>query len=154
LIVHDDPQRGFGQRRQIDVWWGGMKRNGGLMMLLAYLLRSSVEWHSADVTLKMAVPSQDAAAGVSANVSQLIARSRTGLKLEVVITGDRSFDQVLLDSSHHADLVMIGIAEPGDDFVHYYERLQQRAAGLPTTLYVLAAEDLEFGEVLVDRTAP
>jgi hypothetical protein len=49
---------------------------------------------------------------------------------------------------------MIGIAEPRDDFVHYYERLQRRAAGLPTTLYVLAAEDLEFGEVLVDRTAP
>ena len=99
-------------------------------------------------------PTEEAASGVSANVSQLIARSRTGLELEVVITGDRTFDQVLLDSSQSADLVMIGIAEPRDDFVHYYERLQQRAAGLPTTLYVLAAEDLEFGEVLVDRTAP
>jgi amino acid transporter len=154
IIVHDDPQRGFGRRRQIDVWWGGLKRNGGLMMLLAYLLRSSVEWRNADVYLKMAVPTEEAASGVSANVSQLIARSRTGLELEVVITGDRTFDQVLLDSSQRADLVMIGIAEPRDDFVHYYERLQRRAAGLPTTLYVLAAEDLEFGEVLVDRTAP
>ncbi len=154
IIVHDDPDRGFGARKRIDVWWGGLKQNGGLMMLLAYLLSSSIEWRDARVTLKMAVRTESAAGDVRTNVSRLLARSRTGLDFEVVISGDRPFQQILEESSQEADLVMIGIAEPEDDFVSYYERLRKRVAHLPTTLFVLAAEDLEFGEVLVDRTAP
>ncbi len=154
VIVHDQPERGFGQRRRIDVWWGGLRRNGGLMLILAYLLRSSVDWRGADVVLKVAVPSEAAAAGVADNLASLIERSRTGVDYEVLLTGDRTFDEVLSDSSASADLVMLGIAEPGPEFTSYYESLQRRAAGLPTTLFVLAAEDLAFGEVLVERTPP
>ncbi len=154
LIVRDVPDRGFGRRQRVDVWWGGLKRNGGLMMLLAYLLRSSVEWRNADVVVKMAVPTEAAAEGVSTNVSKLIAHSRTGLRLEVLITGERPFDEVLKESSRSADLVMMGIADPKDDFVAYYEKLQHRVEELPTTLFVLAAEDLAFGEVLVERAKP
>ncbi len=82
----------------------------------------------------------------------MIERSRTGVSFEVLVSGERPFDEVLKASSATADLVLLGIAEPRDDFVGYYEKLRDRAAGLPTTLFVLAAEDLAFGEVLVERT--
>ena len=42
VVLRYDPVRGFGDRRRIDIWWGGLQRNGGLMMLLAYLLRTSL----------------------------------------------------------------------------------------------------------------
>ncbi len=154
LIVHDVPERGFGRQRRIDVWWGGLKGNGGLMMILAYLLRSSVDWRGADVVLKMAVATEAAAAGVRENVAALIERSRTGVDFEVLVSGGRPFDEILKGSSRDADLVLTGIAEPGEDFTGYYETLQRRAEGLPTTVFVLAAEDLAFGEVLVERAAP
>ena len=150
IIVRDDPERGFGTRQRIDVWWGGLKHNGGLMMVLAYLLQSSTEWRNADVVLKMVVPSDTAAAGVSANLSTLIQQSRTNLSFRVIISENRPFDEILIDSSRGADLVLLGMAEPGDDFVGYYETLQRRAAKLPTAMFVLAAEDMEFGEVLVE----
>jgi len=46
-----------------------------------------------------------------------------------------------------------GVAAPDtvDDFSGYYAGLQRRVEGLPTTLFVLAAEDLAFGEVLIQR---
>jgi len=151
IVVRDVPTRGFGQRQRIDVWWGGLRRNGGLMMILAYLLRSSLEWRGADVVLKMAVRSEAAARGVRENLAALIERSRTGIDFEVLVLGERSFDETLRRSSVDADLVLVGLAEPGDDFRGYYERLHERFEGLPTTLFVLAAEDLAFGEVLVER---
>jgi hypothetical protein len=41
------------------------------------------------------------------------------------------------------------MAEPGADFEGYYAALQERTLGLPTTVFTLAAEDLEFGEVIM-----
>ena len=55
IIIRDNPELGFGQRRRIDVWWGGLQSNGGLMMLLAYLLRTSGEWLGAEVCVKLVV---------------------------------------------------------------------------------------------------
>lgn len=122
-----------------------------MMMILAYLLRSSLEWRGADVILKMAVRSEAAAAGARDNLAALIERSRTGIDFEVLALGGRAFDDVLRESSVGADLVLVGLAEPGDDFRAYYEHLHQRFERLPTTLFVLAAQDLAFGEVLVER---
>jgi hypothetical protein len=38
--------------------------------------------------------------------------------------------------------------EPGVDYQPYYERMRAMAAGMPTTAFVLAAEDVPFGEIL------
>ena len=43
------------------------------------------------------------------------------------------------------------MATPEDDFTDYYESLQTRTAGLPTTVFVLAAPDFAFAQVLTDR---
>ncbi len=151
VIVRDNPDRGFGRRRRVDVWWGGLQHNGGLMMILAYLLHTSLPWRGAEVRLKMVVPTEAAAAGVRRNLDQLVHSSRTGAGFEVILAGDRPFEEILRDSSGDADLVMMGIAEPGEDFPEYFARLQRRTEGLPTTLFVLAAEDLAFGEILFLR---
>ena len=66
----------------------------------------------------------------------------------------RSFDQILRETSHDADLVLLGMAEPSgdtDDFVAYYEQLRTRTHGLPSTVFVLAAEEIAFREVLLQR---
>jgi hypothetical protein len=74
----------------------------------------------------------------------------------VLVAGGRSFDEILHTASEDADLVFLGLAEPDSpaikgDYVAYYERMQHRLAGLPTTVLVLAAEDLAFGEVLMEQ---
>ena len=66
VMLHHNEEKRFGQRERIDVWWGGLKGNGGLMLTLAYLLQTSVPWRGADVRVKMLVPSPEAAAGALA----------------------------------------------------------------------------------------
>ena len=69
---------------------------------------------------------------------------------EVIVADGRPFNEILKESSEGADLVFLGMKEPepGGDYVRYYEGLLARTEGLPTTAFVLAAEDLEFEEIM------
>ncbi len=84
----------------------------------------------------------------------IVERSRTGARFEVIVKGERPFAEVLRTSSRDADLVFLGLAEPAEGFLEYYERMQARLEGLPSTVLVLAAEDLKFGEVLLEPERP
>lgn len=141
---------------RIDVWWGGLKQNGGLMMILAYLLRTSRAWREAEVCVKMVVPSRAAAVEARANLENLVAEFRTGASIDVIEAGGRAFDEILLTSSQDAALVFMGMAAPDDGFAFetYYARLTERTASLPTTVFVLAAEPLAFREILLADAGP
>ena len=73
---------------------------------------------------------------------------RIGAKSEIILAEGRAFEDILSDSSADADLVFLGLAVPKDNHAAYYETLQKRVAGLPTTVMVLAAENLDFSEML------
>ncbi|MGD1941524.1 MAG: Na-K-Cl cotransporter [Leptolyngbyaceae cyanobacterium] len=138
------------QFRRIDVWWGGLQSNGGLMLILAYLLRTSWDWRGAEVCLKLVVPNETAAESAEANLQGLIKNLRIGAISQVIVAAERSFDEILLISSQTADLVLLGLATPGsvEDFSQYYVELQQRISKLPNTLLVMASEELSFSDVL------
>jgi hypothetical protein len=140
----------FGSHRLIDVWWGGLKGNGGLMLILSYLVRTSIEWRGAVVRIKMVVPNESAAPAALENLKSIIRLSRTDAIPEVIIADGRPFPEILRESSRVADFVFLGLADPGSNFAEYYSSLMERTSGLPTTLFVLAAEDLAFREVLLE----
>lgn len=151
IVIHDNKELHFNKYKQIDVWWGGLKKNGGLMILLTYMLQSSVRWYDADVTIKMVVKHENAVEGIRKNLEQILDKIRIEASIELIVSEGRSFKDILHDSSNEADLILLGMATPGDDFASYYDTIQDRLQGLPTTALVLAGEDLSFGEVLLQQ---
>ncbi|MEX2466082.1 MAG: Na-K-Cl cotransporter, partial [Gemmatimonadota bacterium] len=151
LIMHEREEKPFGDRKRIDVWWGGLKGNGGLMMILAYLLGTSIQWRQAEVRLKMVVPDEAAAVQARRNLVTIIQRIRTNAVPEVLVAAGRPFGEILTESSSDADLVLMGMAEPTDpdSFAEYYGRLEGWIEHLPTVVMVLAAEGTPFEEILV-----
>ncbi len=149
ILRYQKPQpRSLRLRSRIDVWWGGLKNNGGLMLLVADLLRTSREWRNAVVWLKLVVPNQAAAEAARTNIKAVLKRLRIDAVAEVLISDGQPFNKILKLSSKTADLVILGMATPHENYSQYYSELQDRTAGLPTTLFVLASEDLDFIEVL------
>lgn len=153
VVIHDNKEKIFGNRKKIDLWWGGLKGNGGLMMILSYLLKTSRSWWDAEITVKMMVPDEKAAKDAQKNLAAIIQKLRIGAKWDVIVSDGRSFNDVLHESSDNADLILMGMAEPGVNFAEYYERLQQKLQGLPTTIMVLAGEEISYGEVLMQQDA-
>ncbi|MEO1464609.1 MAG: amino acid permease [Cyanobacteria bacterium J06633_1] len=150
VIFHENQQQGFGFRRKIDVWWGGMQSNGSLMLLLAYLLRTDINWRNAKIYLKLVVPNQAAAAAAKDNLNNFSKSLRIDVIPKVIVADGRSFDEILQQSSGNSDLVFLGMAAPSEGFTDYYEKLQHKVANLPSTIFVLAAPDFAFGELLAE----
>ncbi|MEM8676906.1 MAG: amino acid permease [Cyanobacteria bacterium P01_G01_bin.67] len=150
VIFHENQQQGFGFRRKIDVWWSGMQANGSLMLILAYLLRTDINWRNARIYLKLVVPNQAAAAAAKDNLNSFSRNLRIDVIPKVIVADGRSFDEILQQSSGNSDLVFLGMAAPSSDFTKYYEKFQDRVANLPSTVFVLAAPDFAFGEVLTE----
>lgn len=148
-IMHYNSEKGFGDYRRIDVWWGGLRKNGGLMMILAYLLKTSLAWRNSEVVVKMVVPTEAAVNGTRNNLATLVEDLRTGATTEVIVADGRPFSEILRESSSSADLVFLGLAKPEDNFVSYYGNLQAMIEGLPSTILVLASEEMAFEEILL-----
>ncbi|MEO0539683.1 MAG: Na-K-Cl cotransporter [Cyanobacteria bacterium P01_A01_bin.105] len=137
------------RRKQIDVWWGGLQDNGGLMMILAYLLRTSSQWRTADINVKLVVRSDNAAVAARNNLAELIGLLRIGAKSNVIVADEKKpFEKILRSSSAQANLILMGLAVPDEQFAERYTSLQKMTAGLPPTIFVLAAEALSFSDLL------
>lgn len=150
VVVRENDELSFGKRQRIDIWWGGLKANGGLMIVLAYLLQKSINWQNAEVNLKMLTKSEKAAAGASENLRKIVNQMRIDVNEQVLCNPDLSFYEILHESSQGADLIFLGMAEPtGDmDFTAYYQSLQEKTEGLPTTVFVLASQETIYEDVL------
>lgn len=148
IIYREKSQPESKQHHQIDVWWGGLHANGALMMILAELLRDSMEWRSAQIYLKLVVPDQSAAATAKQNINVLVQTLRIDAEICILVAEGRSFDEILSESSRNADQVILGIAEPNENFYDYYASIEERIHDLPSTMLVLAAPSFAFAEVL------
>ena len=118
------------------------------MIILAYLLQSSVEWRNATVYIKMVVPTEMAAQGARENLITILNNMRIDFRQKVIVAKKKPFWEIIREESENSDLVMLGMAEPGKDFASYYEQLNTRTQGLPSTIFVLAAQEIAFQEVL------
>ena len=141
----------FGKRKRIDLWWGGFKGNGGLMMILAHLLQESLPWRNATVHLKIMVDDHTALDEVKTNLKKIIEEVRINALTDIIQSKGRTFQEVLKSSSKEADLVIMGLAKPDENFVSNYENIHEMTKDMPTTLFVLAGQDISFGDVLVPK---
>ncbi len=152
LIVHKgEGEKAFRERKRIDVWWGGLKGNGGLMMILAYLMNTSLDWREAELHIKMMVGDEDAVETTRENILELLDEIRIRAIVDIIPAKGRTFDEVLKKHSSNADLIFLGLAEPDENFEAYYEKVQHRVDGLPTTILALASQEISYGEVLIKK---
>jgi hypothetical protein len=148
VIYESGPEPEFKQDIRIAVWWRGQRGNGGLMVILAYLLQTSTRWRNVDVRVRMVVPPAAPIDEIRQNISSRLQAMRIDAAVDVLSADGRPAWDVLAESSRDCDLVMLGMPEPGDDFTDYYVALRERLRDLPPSLLVLAAEEIGFGDVL------
>jgi amino acid transporter len=138
-------------RKRIDVWWGGFKGNGGLMMILVYMLQNSLTWKGAEIHLKIVVDSEEAIDEIEANMRSIISQIRFEAEIDVIPSNGASFPEIFRKGSKEADMIMLGMATPGDEFTDYYESMLELTKDMPTSVFVLAGQEISFGEVLIPQ---
>ena len=148
MILDMEEDYAANPKENIDLWWGGLKLNGALMIVMAHLLKRSLEWRDSNLTIKMVVPNKAAANDAERNLVEMIDKMRSNASYELIIAGERSFPEILCESSLDADLVFLGLKEPDNEYVEYYRQLQANTFSLKNKVFLLAGEDISFEEVL------
>tara|TARA_Y100001935_G_scaffold255660_1_gene270656 strand:- start:2505 stop:4745 length:2241 start_codon:yes stop_codon:yes gene_type:complete len=139
------------ENKRIDVWWGGFKGNGGLMMILVYMLQNSLTWKGAEIHLKIVVESDDAIEEIESNMRSIVKQIRFEAEVDVIPSNGAPFSEIFRKASKEADLIMLGMATPDDHFMDYYESMLNLTKDMPTSVFVLAGQEISFGEVLIPQ---
>jgi hypothetical protein len=155
FLVRYNSERGLGDRKEIHIWWGGLKGNGGLMLLLSSLLCAHEKWRGANVTLITVVENEEMRATASASKERIIEAARIAATPRVILREGRSIQQVMKEVSSEADLAILGIGlpEPEQDADAFFDRINAMLEHMPTTLLVHSARTFDGEPVLFEAEA-
>lgn len=148
VILQNNFRLEYKDNNRIDLWWGGLKGNGGLMMILAYLVKNSPHWHQVDVCIKMVVKTEEAAKDTRENLKNILSEMRVGFDTQVIVSNGRIFWDILKEESKNSNMVMLGLKAPDDDFHNYYKQVKENTQEIKNKIFVLASQDIEFKDVL------
>ncbi len=148
IILQNDFKLDFEGAKKIDLWWGGLKGNGGFMMIIAHLIKTSPRWDNIDICVKMVVPTEDAAKGTRENLKRILLEMRVDFKFDIIVSGGRKFWDILEQESQDSTMVMMGLKAPDEDFADYYKQLKVNTSAITNKVFFLAAEDIDFEDVL------
>jgi len=138
-------------KRTIHIWWGGLQRNGDLMLLLAYLLTRNAEWQDVRVQVMSAASNDLIKAQTEKNLKEIIARTRIETDVKVFIKPeDTSIRELIQRESKDAEIVFFGLEVPekGDE-EKYAERIEALAGDLQIIFFVKNSS-IFTGELLKD----
>ncbi|MDH5493519.1 MAG: hypothetical protein OEY14_16310, partial [Myxococcales bacterium] len=152
LLVSYDEGRQFGEGREIHIWWGGLQGNGGLMLLLAFLLTAHHRWRQAKVVVLTVVEDKEARAAAISNLQRLLSAARLEGEPRVLLRQGRSIADIMHIESERADLAIMGIRLPDPQMPAgpFFERINRMLEQLPSTILVHGARNFESEPVLFD----
>jgi hypothetical protein len=122
----------------IHVWWGGLERNGDLMLLLAHLLHSNSEWRGATVEVMSLASSELMRSRTEAHLNRLLPEIRIEANVKVVLKPkEQTVTDVIHRESAEAAAVFLGLEVPKEgDEETYAERMERLAGDLPVVFFV------------------
>ena len=137
----------------IDVWWGGNTDNIGLMLTLAYQITKSAIWKQSQLVIKTIVESEEQREEARTRLADYIEEQRLPAEIEVLVQNGNNISGMMRESSAGAGLVFMGMRPPdrdgdAEEYSRYYSELMETTRNMPPLALVLAAEAIEFRQVI------
>ncbi|MEZ4387004.1 MAG: Na-K-Cl cotransporter [Candidatus Krumholzibacteriia bacterium] len=130
--------RRIGRQREIHVWWGGLQRNGDLMLLLAYLLSRNPEWRDARVRILSVATTETMRSQTQVFLERMLAVVRIDAEFEILLKDpERKVRDMIQQESALADVVFLGLSATAvGQEAAAAQRLDQLAGELPCVFFV------------------
>ncbi len=158
IIVREDQEVSLPQKEspKVVLWWRRLGNNTGLMLALAYLLKTSPEWQGAKLVIKTIVETEVEKEEQTKHFKKFIQYENLEAEIEIHVRNQEYAFDLIREHSQDASLVFLGMREPEDgeskeSYSHYYEQLLNGASNMPTTAFVLASEEINFEGIFTLR---
>ncbi|MFH0753099.1 MAG: Na-K-Cl cotransporter [Candidatus Omnitrophota bacterium] len=154
LVVVREPQEKPSRQHtsRIDLWLSHAGMNSGLMLALAYLIKTSPEWAGARLVLKSVVEGQDKREQQLKYFRSFIEKENIDAEVEMYIPDGRSPFDLISEKSVDADIVFLGMKpfvpeDSVESYGNYYQSLLEKTKSFSMVVFVLAAEDMDFNMI-------
>jgi hypothetical protein len=153
----DDPEEVKKKKtRRIDVWWDQESENAGLLLAIAFLMRSSPNWNHEPLAVHVILTADTDEPDVKARINKTVGKMR--LHADIVVHENRdkkSHFDIITAVSVDADFVLLGLHPPKqttekDAYQRYFEGLIDKIDPLPATGLVMALEELDFDQLFIE----
>ncbi|MFK7802226.1 MAG: amino acid permease [Anaerolineae bacterium] len=152
IFLHYDSERGFGERKSINIWWRSRGSNADLMLLLGHIIRQHSSWGQAKIRLLRVVSSQDLAAETLIHEEAMLKQVRVVAEPIVIVNEGmtRPISELIAEHSQTADLTILGMNLPKEeDVTPYSEGLNTLVQSVGTVLIVGSA--IESSNLLTEE---
>jgi len=145
VLVHEPQQVTVpGRAGRIDVWWRRQGKNAGLMLALAFLLKTSPEWDGAQLLLKTVVDNESEKSAQEKHLSAFVESANIPASVEVLVSRG-GYADVIRRASKDASIVFMGLRSPGEEetaaaYQRYYADYMKALEGLPPAALVMTSD--------------
>lgn len=139
LFLHPDPDRGFGQKQIIDVWWQGRGGNADLMLMLTHLIRQHSDWRRAKVRLLLVIDQPQGIEAAKRFMQERLEKVRVEATPTVLIKSspDETISAVIKRSSTNTDLSILGLRlTDADSASEYGDYIAELSHSVGSVLFV------------------
>lgn len=138
-----------GVPRIIHVWWGGLKQNSDLMLLLAYLLTCNAEWRNATIRIMSVASNELMKQQTEEALAKLMPEIRIEAEVEVMVRrGDENIQDIIRQRSFDADAVFLGLGVPEKGKEREYALRVQNLIEYMPTCFLIHNGSLFIGELV------
>ena len=141
VMLDFDSAVGFGDFKQIDVWWRGGSNNGNLVLSLIKFIRTSYEWRN--VVIRLMIINNDSLKepNIIKDTKEVLDNMRMSAEIRIINNEAKlPVNHVIKTESANADLIFLGIADvqPGNE-MEFIERADFLYKDLGTIALVKAS---------------
>ena len=158
VFMDYDKERGFGERKTIDIWWRGFGNNFSFVLTILRFIKSNPQWK--EVNLRALFITDDGANPdkIHKNVQQVLDQYRIDAEIKIINNGieKKSPTEIILSESSQADLTILEISEDTTKKpLSYVEKMNYFMENLGSVMLIHSSsffENIDIGLSRLDET--
>lgn len=156
LMMDYDHNVGFGDKKQIDVWWRGKGQNGNLSLQLVKFLRESDEWSKAVLRLIIVNDRNEDYEDIYRQAEQIIDNLRIEADIRIINNQieKRSFYDIVQEESVNSSLIFMGMPVISDlEQSQFMENINSLCHKIGTVILIKASSSFTSLNIGVSNVA-
>jgi len=149
------------ERRRIDIWWDLESENAGLLLALAFLMKSSRHWHRSTLTVHTILTGKTSDRNIGERIKATVKKMRLGADIKIHENpGNMPHWTVIEQTSADAAFALLGIHGPSSEsypgksenlaYKDYFDEVIDRMKSLPAAAVVMAQENIDFESLFIE----
>jgi amino acid transporter len=150
VMMDYDNERGYGNYKQIDVWWRGGGQNGNFSLQLVKFILQSEQWSNAHIRLIIVNPINEMHQSIYRKAESILSNLRLDAEIKVINNqiDKRSFYDIVQIESVNSDLIFMGTEKVDEDkFEAFVKRINELCENIGTV--ILSNASTNFKEMKV-----